>query len=113
MSSALEAVDRFNAAFEAKDIDAIMAAITSDCVFEDTAPPDGGRHVGVDAVRQAWTALFTASPNGRFSTEEVIAAGERVVVRWSYDYGDGHVRGVDLFTVRDGLVSEKLAYVKG
>ena len=36
-----------------------------------------------------------------------------MVARWRYDYGDGHVRGVDLFTVRDGLVAEKLSYVKG
>ncbi len=36
-----------------------------------------------------------------------------MVARWRYDYGDGHVRGVDLFTVRDGRVAEKLSYVKG
>ena len=67
------AVERFGAAFDAKDVDAIMAAMTPDCVFEDTAPPDGTRHVGTEAVRAAWTALFTASPEGAFSTEEVIA----------------------------------------
>lgn len=113
MSAGLAAVTRFQAAFDAKDVDAVMAAMTSDCVFEDTAPPDGRRHVGVDAVRAAWTALFDASPNGGFRSEEVIDAGDRVVVRWSYDWGDGHVRGVDVFTVRGGLVAEKLAYVKG
>jgi hypothetical protein len=36
-----------------------------------------------------------------------------VVARWRYEWGDGHVRGVDVFRVRDGLVAEKLAYVKG
>ena len=90
-----------------------MAAMTADCVFEDTTPPDGRRHVGPAAVRAAWTALFTASPEGEFTSEEVFAAGDRVVSRWRYDFSGGHVRGVDLFTVRDGLVAEKLAYVKG
>ena len=107
------AVDRFQKAFDAQDVDAIMAAMTPGCVFEDTAPPDGTRHAGPDAVRAAWEALFTASPDGVFTAEETIEAGDRVVVRWRYAWGDGHVRGVDVFTVRDGLVAEKLAYVKG
>jgi ketosteroid isomerase-like protein len=107
------AVERFNAAFDAKDVDAIMAAMTPDCVFEDTAPPDGTRHVGAEAVRAAWTKLFAASPEGTFTTEEVIDAGARVVIRWRYSFDGGHVRGVDVFTVRDGLVAEKLSYVKG
>lgn len=111
--NALDAVARFQKAFDSHDVDAIMAAMTTDCVFEDTAPPDGHRHEGADAVRAAWTGLFTASPDGVFSTEETIVAGDRVVVRWRYGWADGHVRGVDVFTVRDGLVAEKLAYVKG
>jgi ketosteroid isomerase-like protein len=111
--SALAAVDRFQKAFDAKDVDAIMAAMTTDCAFEDTTPPDGRRHVGAAAVRAIWAGLFATSPEGTFETEEVIEAGDRVVVRWRYTWADGHVRGVDLFTVQDGLVAEKLAYVKG
>lgn len=113
MNDTLGAVERFGRAFDAKDVDAVMAAMTPDCVFEDTGPPDGGRHVGADAVRAAWEKLFTASPDAVFTVEEVFAAGDRAVVRWRYDYGDGHVRGVDVVTVRDGLVAEKLSYVKG
>ena len=76
------AVARFQQAFDAKDVEAVMAAMTPDCVFEDTSPPDGQRHVGPDAVRAAWKALFASSPEAAFSTEEVIDAGDRVVVRW-------------------------------
>jgi ketosteroid isomerase-like protein len=111
-SIALEAVVRFQKAFDARDVDAIMSVMTVDCVFEDTSPPDGRLHVGTVAVRAAWTTLFAAS-EGLFTTEEMFAAGNRVVARWRYDWGSGHVRGVDVFTVRDGLVAEKLAYVKG
>jgi ketosteroid isomerase-like protein len=110
---AVDAVRRFNAAFDAKDVDAIMRAMTADCVFEDTAAPSGQRHVGAAAVREAWERLFAGSPGAQFSTEEVIEAGDRVVVLWHYRYTGGHVRGVDVFTVRDGLVAEKRAYVKG
>jgi len=112
-SEAAAAVARFEKAFGAKDVDAVMAAMTPDCVFEDTSPPDGAQHVGTAAVRAAWEALFAASPDAVFTTEETFAAGDRVVVRWRYDYGGGHVRGVDVFTVRDGLVAAKLSYVKG
>lgn len=110
-AAALAAVARFNDAFDRRDVDAVMAAMTVDCVFEDTAPPDGTRHVGQEDVRAAWEKLFSGP--GTFTTEEVFAAGDRVVARWRYEWDDGHVRGVDVFTVRDGLVAEKLAYVKG
>lgn len=110
---ALAAVERFDAAFDAGDVEAIMATMTDDCVFESTAPPDGERHAGADAVRAAWHRFFAEAGEHRFTVEERIAAGDQVIVRWRYDWPDGHVRGVDVFRVRRGLVNEKLAYVKG
>jgi ketosteroid isomerase-like protein len=107
------AVARFGEAFDRKDVDAVMAAMTEDCVFESTAPPHGTRHVGQAAVRAAWTEFFEASGDAAFETEEQFSCGDRAVVRWHYTWSDGDVRGVDLFRVRDGLVAEKLCYVKG
>lgn len=111
--AALAAVARFDAAFDRQDIDAVMAAMTEDCVFESTAPPDGVRHEGQAALRAVWTAFFAASPGAVFETEEQISCGDRVVARWRYIWDGGHVRGVDVFRVRDGLIAEKLSYVKG
>jgi ketosteroid isomerase-like protein len=107
------AVARFDAAFARGDIDAVLAAMTDDCVFESTAPPDGVRHVGPAAVRSAWAEFFAGAPDAQFETEEQIVCGDRLVARWRYTWADGHVRGVDVFRVRDGLVAEKLSYVKG
>jgi uncharacterized protein (TIGR03086 family) len=116
-SDPVAVVERFNAAFNRHDVAAVMALMSEDCVFEGTAPPDGRRYVGSAAVRGAWAELFASSPDAWFDTEETIAAGDRVVVRWRYRWGPGgsggHVRGVDVFRVADGLVAEKLAYVKG
>ncbi|SNT25815.1 TIGR03086 family protein [Asanoa hainanensis] len=112
-SEALAAAERFGAAFDTRDVNAVMAAMTGDCVFESTAPPGGERHSGADAVRAAWQRFFAEAGEHRFTTEETIVAGDRVVVRWRYDWPAGHVRGVDLLRVRGGLVAEKLAYVKG
>jgi hypothetical protein len=117
-AATLAAVDRFNAAFNGRDVDAIMAAMTGDPVFEGTSPPDGDRHVGAVAVRAYWERFFAAAPETSFDAEETVVVGDRAVVRWRYtwlatDGSRGHVRGVDVFRVRDGLIAEKLAYVKG
>ena len=82
------AVDAFNDAFNRHDVDGIMAAMTDDCVFESTSPPDGERHAGQDAVREAWEEFFAASPTAHFDAEDVIATGDRCVVQWRYTWND-------------------------
>lgn len=113
----LAAVDQFNEAFNAHDVDAVMAAMTDDCVFESTSPPHGERFVGTAAVRAAWEQFFVSSPTAHFDAEEVIVSGDKCVVRWRYSWTDdgttNSVSGIDVITVRDGRVAEKLAYVKG
>jgi ketosteroid isomerase-like protein len=117
--STVTAVNRFNEAFNRHDVDAVMAAMTKDCVFENTWPaPDGERYEGREAVRSFWEKFFRSSPNSVFKAEEIFAGGDRCVVRWRYDWvgkdgKPGHVRGVDVVRVRDGKVAEKLSYVKG
>jgi ketosteroid isomerase-like protein len=110
----LAVVERFNEAFNRHDVDAVMALMSDDVVFENTSPaPDGERHAGQAAVRAFWERFFAASPRANFEAEEILATGDRCVVRWRYDWGDGHIRGIDLFHVADGKVAEKLSYVKG
>jgi ketosteroid isomerase-like protein len=111
-------VERFNEAFNRHDVEAIMSCMTEDCVFENTRPaPDGTRISGTSAVRAFWEEFFRRSPHAHFETEELVASEDRCVVRWVYrwvrDGAPGHVRGVDVFRVRDGRVAEKLSYVKG
>ena len=113
-SDALATVTRFNDVFNRHDVDAVMALMTDDCVFDTTEPaPDGHRFSGRDEVRAEWERLFAASQTARFDAEEIVTAGDRVIVRWRYDYGHGHVRGIDLLRVRDRRIAEKLSYVKG
>lgn len=106
----------FNAAFGDGDVDAALALVTDDIVFESTSPaPDGQRVQGRDAVRAAWTQVMR-TPGMRFTEEESYVSGDRAVVRWRYAWGGpdaGHVRGMDVIRFRDGLVCEKLSYVKG
>ena len=110
---------RFSAAFGSRDVDAIMALMTEDCVFEATGPaPDGVRHVGATEVRQVWDGLFGGTRDAAFDEEESFVAGDRGVLRWRFDWTEddgsaGHVRGVDVLRFRDAKVCEKLSYVKG
>lgn len=111
--SPLAVVEAFGEAWGAHDLDATLAFITDDCVFEATGPaPDGVRHVGAAAIRTAWKEIFEDTES-LFEAEETFAADDRVVQRWRYSWDGGHVRGVDLFKVRDGKVAEKFSYVKG
>jgi len=111
-------VDRFNEAFNRHDADALALLLTDDTVFEDTSPaPDGRRVEGKTAVVAFWRDWFARNPDARFDAEEIIVSGDRAVVRWVYRKNRNgqpwHLRGVDVFTVRDGKVAAKLAYVKG
>ena len=87
--------------------------MTDDCIFNATGPaPDGTRCVGEDAIRTAWQPIFEDAAS-RIVVEETFAAGDRVIQLWRYEWADGHVRGVDVFRVQDGLIAEKFSYVKG
>ena len=111
-------IDRFNEAFNRHDVDTLASLLTDDTVFEDTSPaPDGRRIEGKAAVVDFWRTWFAKNADAVFEAEDVIIAGDRAVVRWVYrKVRNGqawHLRGVDVFTVRDGKVAAKLAYVKG
>ncbi|HEY3714600.1 MAG TPA: nuclear transport factor 2 family protein [Jatrophihabitantaceae bacterium] len=109
----LAAVDAFGTTWAAHDLDAALALVTDDCVFESTGPaPDGIRHVGRTAIRAAWQPIFD-DRSAHFEVEQTLTADDRVVQLWTYTWDGGHVRGVDLFRIRDGKIAEKLSYVKG
>ena len=120
IETAMRIVMEFNEAFNRHNVPEMMKLMTEDCVFENTDPaPDGTRYSGKEAVTQFWQDFFRQSPKARIEIEEIFGMGNnRCVMRWRYQWVDaagkkGHVRGVDIFQVRDGLISEKLSYVKG
>jgi len=113
MDDVMAVIDAFGAAWAAHDLDAALALVTDDCVFDATGPaPDGTRAVGRDEIRAAWAPIF-ADAASRFDPEETFAADDRVVQLWTYSWDGGHIRGVDVMRVSDGRVSEKFSYVKG
>lgn len=109
----------FNEAFNRHDVTGMMQLMSDDCVFENTDPaPDGTVYSGKEAVTQFWQDFFRESPDAHIEIEEIFGFGNRCIMRWRYNWVDvagkkGHVRGVDIFQVRNGSIYEKLSYVKG
>ena len=112
-STPVEVVRAFGAAWADHDLEGALAFLTEDALFDATGPaPDGTQCVGVEAIAEAWRPIFEDRA-AHFEEEETFASADRVVQRWRYAWEGGHVRGVDVFLVRDGKVAEKRSYVKG
>jgi ketosteroid isomerase-like protein len=71
-TSPQDAAMAFYQAFEAKDVEAMMAAWAEDeeivCVH-----PGGARLVGYDAVRSGWEQLFSSDTKLSFRLDEIVA----------------------------------------
>lgn len=119
IETAMRTVLAFNEAFNRHDVAGMMEWMSDDCLFEDTNPaPDGTAYSGKAEVTQYWERFFHASPAAHIDIEELFGFGERCIMRWCYSWVDaagaqGHVRGVDVFRVKNELICEKLSYVKG
>lgn len=115
----MRVVLEFNDAFNRHDVEGMMKLMSDDCVFENTAPaPDGTVYSGKEAITQFWRGFFRESPHAHIEIEEIFGLGRHCIMRWRYEWEDEadvkrHVRGVDIFNVSEGLISEKLSYVKG
>jgi predicted SnoaL-like aldol condensation-catalyzing enzyme len=119
LEAATRVVLEFNEAFNRHDVAGMMQLMSDDCIVENSYPaPDGTVYTGKEAVTQFWHDFFGESPQAHLKIEEIFGFGERCIMRWRYSWADvageeGHVRGVDIFRVRRGLICEKSSYVKG
>lgn len=119
VEAATRLVLAFNEAFNRHDVNAMMELMSEDVVFENTSPaPDGTIYRGKEAVTRFWEDFFRRSPHAHIEIEEIFGLGFRCVMRWRYTWVDaegnpGHVRGVDIYRIKEGRICEKLSYVKG
>ncbi|WP_404301824.1 nuclear transport factor 2 family protein [Alicycliphilus denitrificans] len=112
-------LEEFSAAWNRHDIDAIMSFMSDDCVFETPAGPDacGTRHVGREAVRKAFAAVWDAMPDALWSEGRYLVQGNLGLSQWRFTgtNADGSrvdVDGVDVFTLKDGKIQVKNAFRK-
>lgn len=109
----------FADAFNAHDINAIMAHMTEDCVFEASAGPEavGQRFAGRENVKQAFEDVFASFPDARWNNPRHFIVGDRGFSEWTFtgtnkDGSRTEVTGCDLFTFKDGKIAVKNSYRK-
>lgn len=118
-AEALQLIREFNEALNRRDVDGMMQRMSADCIFENThPPPDGSRYVGQAEVRAFWERFFQGASAVNIEVEELFGHDGRYTMLWIYRWTDikgksGHIRGVDVYTVHNGLIRAKLSYVKG
>lgn len=111
---------KFGAAWNAHDLELIMAMSTDDCEFWASAGREaqGARHVGPQAVRKAYKALFETFPDGQWTNSRATWLNEnRVLSEWLFvaTKADGtrlEVDGLDLLELENNKVKIKNSFRK-
>jgi steroid delta-isomerase-like uncharacterized protein len=110
------AVDRYLAALNAHDADAVAAAVTEDFVNEHTSAR-GQSVTGRAAYRERLPDFLAAFGEVRYEAEDHIVDGARAAVPYvltaTVDGRPVRIRGMFRFTVRDGLVAHRVDYWDG
>ena len=109
----------FSDAWNRHDIDALMQFMTPDCIFQTAAGPDacGTRHVGTQAVRQAFAAAWQAVPDAQWRNGQHFVQGDFGTSQWTFTgtAADGsriEVDGIDVFAFKDGKIHLKNVFRK-
>ena len=112
-------LDEFADAWNCHDTDAILRAMTDDCVFETSVGPTvaGTRHVGQQQTREGVEAVFEQFRDAQWNGPKHFIAGNRGVTEWVFTgtRSDGsrvEVQGCDVFTFRHGKIAIKNSYRK-
>ena len=123
-----EFIDRYNAAWNDHDVEAIVATHTDDSVFENHTT--GDVTVGREAIARAITGIFGVFPDLTFETRRQYIRENLVVQEWTaHGTHEGKMtrpgiaveptgrtveyRGMDVIPIRDGLVARKDVYSDG
>jgi steroid delta-isomerase-like uncharacterized protein len=121
-------IDRYNDAWNAHDVEAIVAMHTEDSVFENHTT--GDVNVGRAAIGTAISGIFAVFPDLSFETRRQYIREDLVVQEWTArGTHQGKMtrsgidveptgqlveyRGMDVIPIRDGLVARKDVYSDG
>ncbi len=117
----MDLLRRFGKAFNRADVEGILDCVTDDFVWILAAGPEAPHgHIckGAEEVRQALAERAKVVRDVRFSETEVhfaegaIIGTFRATGTFIADGSPYDVRGVDIYTVRDGLLASKDSYWK-
>jgi steroid delta-isomerase-like uncharacterized protein len=118
-------IDRYNAAWNGHDVEAIVSMHTDDSVFENHVT--GDVNVGREQIARAIEGIFAVFPDLQFETRRAYIREDLVVQEWTArGTHEGTMtragievpptgrkveyKGVDVIPIRDGLVARKDVY---
>lgn len=115
----LVVLDKFLTAWNGRDVDGLMACMAETCAFNGSAGPDaeGRRHVGRDAVRAAYAAMFEAFPQAAWTRGKHVVTGDTGLSSWRFVGTNTagqkvEVDGCDIFAFDGDLIALKDSYRK-
>ena len=103
-----ELIERYNAAWNAQDVDAIDELHDPAIVFHNHTADE--RAEGAAAVREHIAQIFRNNPTLRFTARSVRAGEDFAVCEWTASTGSKEWDGVDVFPLRDGRILRKDVY---
>ena len=106
-------VQRFAAAFNREDVDALLACFTDDATYRDGF---FGLHAGHAALRPMFERMFREGRDYRWTMERVVEEGGTAAAEWSFGYvvTDAIPRsagrrvqfaGMSIFELREGRIA--------
>jgi steroid delta-isomerase-like uncharacterized protein len=118
-------IDRYNAAWNDHDVDAIVSMHTEDSVFENHVT--GDVNVGREQIGRAISSIFAVFPDLAFETRRAYIRDDLVVQEWTASgTHEGPMtrsgitleptgkkveyKGMDVIPIQDGLVARKDVY---
>jgi steroid delta-isomerase-like uncharacterized protein len=102
-------VRAYVAALNAGDVAAVLDLVTADFVSEHTSAL-GESFTGREEYRSRLPTFFALLPERHYEIEDVIIDGNRVAVPYILRSSGAVVRGVFVFTCRDGLIARRVDY---
>jgi len=110
----------WNLAWDNHDLEGVMKLFHDEALFENWT---GGKAVGKEAIRRAWTPWFANHGGFRFTEEETFIdeKEQKILYRWQlgwpslekgYEGKPEKRRGVDILHFRDGKIIRKLTFSK-
>ena len=105
-------VDEFVEAWLRGDLDVVMACVTDDVVFSPSGSGEVATYRGREAVREIFAT--SVGDDQDITLGELVVMDDVVIGPWWYPPGaDGStLRGVDLYTLRDGKIAAKDVFSK-
>ena len=107
----MSVVERLNDAFNARDIEAMVALFAPDYDSVQPAHPDRA-FTGREQVRQNWSAVFAGVPDFRSELVRGCADGETVWSEWRWQGTGLDMAGVIVMGIRDGQIAWARLYVE-